>query len=327
MKNPLTFCLSCLMLAALLMSGCKNDPAVKAKVDAARERNDGPAIWAVSDHDSTLYLYGTVHRLPAGADWLRDDAEDILKRAGTVFFEAPRDEAAMTTAAIITQRDGYQKYGRKLSSTLDGYNQKRLLAAALNAGLDYEAVERLQPWLLSDMLVRTELEAAGLKGEFGADSILYERARSAGKYIQYLETIEEQLEGATQLPDRVQRQALYSTFAHSGELAGQAIELNRYWMHGHTGWIWSNVIEPVKTTSPDYYDEIFLKRNERWADTLSQFMQSDGTAMAVVGIGHLVGDDSVAEILRARGYKVERYFAYRGNNVIKPITLDVRGGR
>lgn len=315
------------LLPTMGLSACKNDPGVIAKVEAARERNDGPAIWVARDRDSALYLYGAVHLLPAGGDWLRDDVLDILASSGTVFFETPRDQDAVNTAAIITQRDGYQKNGRKLSMILDGYNSKRLLAAALNAGLDYDAVDRMQPWLLSDLLVMAELEAAGLKGEFGADSVLHERARTAGKYVRYLETMEEHLEGSTQLPDRVQLQALYSTFDNSGDLAAQASELARYWSAGHTVWIWDEVIAPLKAKAPDYYAVLFTQRNERWAAQFDEFMKGDGEALAVVGVGHLVGEDSVVEMLRARGYQVERYFAYRGDNVIKTIDLDISPAR
>lgn len=319
-----------LIFTALILGmtpACKNDPGVIAKVEAARERNDGPAMWVVRDRDSALYLYGAVHRLPAGQDWLRDDVLEIMARSGTVFFETPRDQDAMNTAAIITQRDGYQKNGRKLSMILDGYNAKRLLAAALNADLDFDVIDRMQPWLLSDILVLAELEAAGLRGEFGADSVLFEKARAAGKYIRYLETMEEHLEGSTQLPDRVQLQALYSTFDNSGDLGAQAAELARYWSAGHTVWIWDEVIAPLKAKAPEYYAVLFTRRNERWAEQFDVFMRADGEALAVVGIGHLVGEDSVTDMLRARGYDVERYFAYRGENVIKTIDLDVNPNR
>ena len=53
----------CLVLC-LFLTACGEVsvvPGVSDRVDAARERNDGPAIWRVTDFDSTLYLYGTVH--------------------------------------------------------------------------------------------------------------------------------------------------------------------------------------------------------------------------------------------------------------------------
>ena len=59
-------------LAFALLPACGVQGTVDERVDAARERNDGPAIWTVKDHDSTLYLFGTVHLLPPDITWLRD---------------------------------------------------------------------------------------------------------------------------------------------------------------------------------------------------------------------------------------------------------------
>jgi len=52
-------------ISAVIMAACSADTSsrtandsVSERVQKARERNDGPAIWVAKDHDSTLYLYG-----------------------------------------------------------------------------------------------------------------------------------------------------------------------------------------------------------------------------------------------------------------------------
>jgi len=69
------FMLACL---ALMLSTCGERPVVidgaAQKVAEARARNDGPALWVAKDYDSTVYLFGTVHLLPAGRfilKWIR----------------------------------------------------------------------------------------------------------------------------------------------------------------------------------------------------------------------------------------------------------------
>ena len=48
------------------------------------------------------------------------------------------------------------------------------------------------------------------------------------------------------------------------------------------------------------------KRNANWSRWLERRMAQPGTALVAVGAGHLAGQDSVIEMLKKRGLKVER---------------------
>jgi len=57
-------------------------------------------------------------------------------------------------------------------------------------------------------------------------------------------------------------------------------------------------------------------------DTLGKeltIMEGSGTGFAAVGTSHLLGEDSLIEMLREQGYTVARYYAFQGENVINPI--------
>ena len=77
----------------------------------------------------------------------------------------------------------------------------------------------------------------------------------------------------------------------------------------------------MKARSPDVYRSMFIDRNQRWADQFERFMDGSGTGFAAVGIGHLLGEDSVQSMLRERGFVVTRYYAFQGEPVIKPVEL------
>lgn len=309
-----------LSLSVSLVSCGATDPDVQAKIDAARARNDGPPMWRVRGDDSLLYLFGTVHLLPEDFDWQRDDMRAAFDKAGTVFFETSSDEAAIARAQVITAADGYYSGRQRLTQRLGGYEQKLLFAATLNAGLKDGALDKMQPWLAADTLSFAELNAAGMHKRFGADAVLLSRAKARGKYIRYLEDMDAHLAATRVLPERLQLDALREAMQSAGELTVQTQAFNKEWARGNARYIASQ-IAPLKQGMPDYYDALFTHRNTQWTEQFADFLDTGGTGFAAIGTGHLVGPDSVVDMLKDKGFNVERYYAYRGDNVIKTIDL------
>src|SRR5687767_2295067 len=46
---------------AAALAGCATVPQAA--------KSPGPALWKVADQDTTIYLFGTIHMLPAGHEW------------------------------------------------------------------------------------------------------------------------------------------------------------------------------------------------------------------------------------------------------------------
>jgi len=314
------------IFAGPLIAACSDNPDVRAKVDAARARNDAPPIWVVTDPNNALgklYIFGAVHILPEGFDWMREDLEAAFNQSGTLFFEAPRDEAAQNRAAVITAGNGYYSPPQTLPDILDGYNRRRLVAATLNAGLPDGALDSYQPWLAADILAIAALEEAGMSGSHGADQALHDRAAAQGKYTRYLETIDEHLAGSAILPPTLQKSELITTIDRLDDLARQTALMNAAWVSGNTDYIDSEILAPLRAKAPEYYEALFTRRNERWAETLAPFVKDGGEGLAVIGIGHMLGDGNLAQQLETRGLIVKRHYAFLGNNVIKTVPLDM----
>jgi uncharacterized protein YbaP (TraB family) len=47
-----------------------------------------------------------------------------------------------------------------------------------------------------------------------------------------------------------------------------------------------------------------VDRNNKWVRDIEGYLNGSGNTMVVVGAAHLVGDNSVVNLLRKRGYKV-----------------------
>jgi len=299
-----------LLFAVGALTGCGQGPSVDARVEEARNRTEGPALWKVSDHNSTLYLYGTVHLLPDDTDWQRMDMQIAFDEVGTVFFEIPDNNQAALDASTMQRTHGRYTSGLRLSDHLGSLNQKLLFAAAHNADIPAAALDNFKPWLVTDMLMIAAAEKAGLKAENSADTVLRAKAKAAQKSIKTLDTMSTYIEAVALQPDYVQMQALEDTIANFDTLSSDIERVNAAWLIGDINSLETDLILPAKQRSPELYKALFSERNKKWARTLDVFLQGDGSGMAVVGIGHLVGTDGLPDQMIELGYDVERVRRY-----------------
>lgn len=298
---------------------CTQGGTVGGKVSDARARNDGPAIWVVRDFDSTLFLYGTVHLLSPDIDWMRDDMREAFAEAGTVFFEVDTETNAQIKASVLTQSLGFYSDGRRLRDRLDGYQLKLLEAASNNGNVPLATLDNMKPWLASEFLTIAAAANVGLTPELSADDALKSRAARQQKNVLYLDSIEAQITRAAQMPELVQMTVLSETLEGFNTIEGDLTRITTAWTTGNVNFLTDEVINAVKAKSPEVYQSLYVDVNKDWAAQLTRFMEGSGTGFAAIGVGHLLGDDSLQEQLIERGYEVKRYLAFMGDPVIETI--------
>ena len=314
------------LLTALCLASCDQGGTVDGKVSDARARNDGPAIWYVKDHDSTLYLFGTVHLLSPDFNWIRSDLEAVFRESGTVFFEIDTGPSAQIQASVLTQSLGFRGDGLRLSGVLDSYQLKLLDAAANNGGLPVATLDNMKPWLASEFLTIAAAANAGLTPELSADEALKSRAAAQGKNVIYLDTMEGQIKRAAQQANFVQMKMLNDTLEGFNVLGDDLTKVAQAWSVGQTNYLTRELIAETKNRSPDIYQSLFDDVNREWVRPLTRFLEDSGTGFAAIGIGHLLGEDSLQELLSDQGYEVGRYYAFRGENVIQTVPLNPVNG-
>jgi len=55
-----------------------------------------------------------------------------------------------------------------------------------------------------------------------------------------------------------------------------------------------------------FFKKLFTDRNLRMADKIAGFLETDSSYFVLVGAGHLVGDDGIVALLKAKEFSVER---------------------
>ena len=297
--------------------------SVSDRVQEARARNDGPAIWVAKDIDSTLYLFGTLHLLPDDLVWQREDMRQAFDAAGTLFFEVDTSSSAQIDATVLTTRLGLRNDGRRLSDQLDNYQLNLMEAAANNGDLTIAALDGMQPWLASEYLIFAAAQNVGLSADFSADEILKSRAKSESKNVIYLESHESQIRASSDLPEEFQLDILTKTLEQFDSLGEDAIEIAEQWSVGGTDFLTDKLIRPMKSRSPQVFNRLLRDRNKAWAQKLSRYMEDSGTGFVAVGAAHLLGEESLLSELREQGFSVQRHHAFKGEPVIDTVDATI----
>jgi len=309
-----------ILIVCFSLTACGVQGTIDERVQAAHARNDGPAIWAVKDYDTTLYLFGTVHLLSADGSWLRDDVKEVFDKSGTVFFEADSGRDGQIDAAVLTQSLGFYSNGVRLTDKFDRYQLRLLEAAALSSDTPLAALQNMKPWLAAEVLTLAAAEQAGLSAAISADEALKSRAARQQKNIRYLDSVESQIRASADQPDFVQEIIIMDALEGYNALEDNLWRTADNWSVGRTDYLLQNV-NKVKARSPELYQALFTDRNRQWAQILTRYMEDSGTAFAAVGVGHLLGEDSLIKYLKDAGYDVSRYYAFQGKPVINIIEL------
>ncbi|MCA8890905.1 MAG: TraB/GumN family protein [Hyphomonas sp.] len=276
---------------------------------AAAEASHGagePAVWTLSDEDTTIYIMGTVHLLRPDLDWRSDEIDTALAEAGTLVFEADvsSQEAAREMMQFISTRAVFTD-GRQLTSLLDPSEQAELQAALDYLDYPLGAMQTFRPWYAAVNLSVLQMKKDGFDPSAGVEQVLEREGKAAGKDFAYLETIEEQLGRFANLPDDEQVDFLISS-AESVEEGSEMLDvLVSEWEDGDVAGLAALMSNPDMMGSQAVYDALLKERNQDWVPKIEAMLDAPGTVLVAVGAGHLAGEDSVIALLRAEGHEVE----------------------
>ena len=319
--------MSCLAACSPSDGGVTATGGVSERIDEARARNDGPAIWVATDFDSTLYLFGTVHLLPDDLVWQREDMRQAFAESGTIFFEVDTGPESQVQGTVLTTSLGLRSDGLRLSDRLDNYQLNLMEAAANNGDLTIAALDGMQPWLAAEYLTFAAAQNAGLSAALSADEALKSRAAREGKNVIYLESLETQIRASAELPEFIQIRILTETLERFNALGLDATNIAEQWAVGGTDYLTDQLIRPMKSREPEVFNNLLRDRNRAWANKIARFMEDSGTGFVAVGTAHLLGEQSLLSELREQGYSVQRYYAFKGENLIETVDAKIERTR
>lgn len=275
---------------------------------AQAEEDPNPALWSLSDEDSQIYLFGTIHILNPSLNWQTQKMSDALAASDVVYFEAPADSSNPTKTQKMVMQYGLNAPGVTLSSMLSEQGKEDLDTILTQFGMAGAAAnfEPLKPWLVAITLAAIQIQAQGGDPEAGVEKIIQKMIDGSGKSTRYFETDEQQIQLLSGMTPEGEIAFLEDGLRSMIEEPDALNDMVEHWISGNPEAL-GVLMHEALSGSPEVYEILLTRRNKNWANTIDTLMKGSGTIFIAVGAAHLAGDDSVQALLEEKGYTVHRH--------------------
>jgi uncharacterized protein len=288
----------------LLSLGCSLQPTAYslAAESAATPRH---SLWSLEGQRNTIYLLGSVHflspseKLPRAMDAAYEDAEALV-------MEIDMDDLDPLEMQQVALDLGMLPAGETLESQLGVEAYAAVVAKAREIGIEPAMLDRFRPWFAALTLVQLHLMKMGLDPTAGVEQRLTARAASDGKPITGFESLREQLGILASLPAPQQREFLMYSVEDTEKATKEIETMLAAWRNGDVSALDKLLAEGMEKY-PKVYRPLTVDRNRKWIATIEQLLDDKDDYLVVVGTLHLVGDDSVIELLEKKGHKVTQH--------------------
>jgi uncharacterized protein YbaP (TraB family) len=304
MIRAATLALACALTLALsglaAHAACPPEPQAPSVDDVKRWLPTAPdrgLLWRITRDGHSSYLYGTLHigqpawAVPGPALRAAWDATDVL----AVELD-PADVAAALPRLPI-------------GATMPADLAKRVADQAHTACLPPEALATLPAMLQLSTLMLFEVRRDGFDAGFGQDVVLIGRAKSEGRPVQSLESVEEQLKAleptAAELPV-VADSAL--TQLREGRLRAPMRKLAQAWSRGDLDMLgsysaWCECTDSAAERA--WFQRINDDRNGPLAERITALHGAGQRLLVAVGALHMTGPQALPRLLAQQGFDVQ----------------------
>lgn len=289
--------------AILIAPSAKAEEAA-APAPVARAEGSGPPLWVLRDADSTVYLYGTIHLLRPGTAWDSDKVDAAFDSASEVWVEIANQDDQSVVMPVI------QQYGvdpsRPLSTVLSAEDFAAFDALAKANGASGAALDAYRPWLAAFMVSMNGPLQAGYRPDAGVDKTLMDRARASGKTLRGFETADIQVRLIAGMGEEGQVAYLNHYVRNTDGIVPNLDQTVAAWLKGDVAEVGRLSRYNTGDVHADVHNAALIVRNADWVRQIEEMMTGSGTAFVAVGAAHLMDNDSVIDMLKAKGFTVER---------------------
>ncbi|WP_234495312.1 TraB/GumN family protein [Vibrio maritimus] len=254
-----------------------------------------PMLWKAEVPNQTLYLMGTVHLGSPETSTMSKPVLNALNQADALIVEAKLDEP-------ITFPNSNSQPTTRSTLSPDEINQLESIASVTK--LSAKQLLSLPPWQVALTLQQWQFASLGFEAEYGVEAQLMAWAEVNNLSTLGLESLQFQIDLIAKQPDNG-LDMLKQTINEWANSQASIRCLIDSWQAGDDNNL--DAILQAEAFNEHFYHAFIYERNRNWASTLAEDARyKEGIFFVAVGALHLVGDDSVIELLSKRGYTIER---------------------
>lgn len=264
-----------------------------------------PAIWQVSDGDTTLYLFGTTHALPKHFAWQSPKLKQVVQTADELVVESldTRDSKAKSDASIDDALnpvvDNNPILGRVALE-----KRAALQKAITRSGFPTQFYDAMPTWMASLVLAVETMTQDGRDKSEGVEARLIAAFQRSGRPIKAAEDGSLILRKMHALSADAQRRMLENTLDDIDGAGANSAAMDKAWVKGDVAALADGFTR--EALGEELYTLLILNRNNAWSDWIADRMHRPGTVLFAVGAGHFSGPDALPILLAQRGMRVTR---------------------
>ena len=269
----------------------------------AGDRFDSGLLWKIEPAGATpSYLFGTMHSDDPRIVQLPEPVQQAFDRASSVTLEIELDPQALTNLTIALLLTD----GRKLESLIGRDLYKRTVQALNGLGVPDAVVAKMKPWAAAVTLMMPP-NTSGVV----LDQMLYQQAMLAGKKVNGLETVAEQMALFDELTLEDQIDLLREALDTLPDFAQMLEDLQSAYLDRNL----KRLVEISETSmqysntelAESFNQKVIIDRNYRMAKRMKSRLQ-EGNHFIAVGALHLPGKEGLLMLLSGQGYRVTRVY-------------------
>ncbi|WP_340587666.1 TraB/GumN family protein [Erythrobacter alti] len=310
---------ACTLLAVPASGSAQSQPAEPNRFAFTQDYEPSPAIWILSDEDTTIYMLGTIHSLPRGFEWRNERIDAIIEEAEELVVESSAYANVPDPVDVDTKLAARIASRLPTSSRLSEAGSVRWRQLIRSTGLDFDTVDTMPVLVALMTLGMSGGEYDTSSPVYGVESVLEQEFLERERPIVSIEDWGEVMYSLLRLDgSEILGELDSSLVAWDGKTASAFFDPehvarsgNAYWEAEHN-WARGIVADNFDiglgsgAIGRAFNFNLLDRRNAAWAIWLEERLEQPGTVLLAVGAGHFEGDNTVLDMLEARGLVAQR---------------------
>lgn len=285
------------------------------KKEIVKEDNEiTPLFYKISDkNNTTIFLLGSIH---AADDTIYPLNDTIMNS----FNDSDYLAVEVDTLSLQNNFDLSLKLAEKMmyndSTTIKNHIGDELYNKMVNFLKEKKSYSSLydnyKPVFFESLFENLIIDDAKLKSESGIDTYFLSLASENNKKILEVESAEFQYNLLLNTPLELDKIMIEEYIDNYDLNVSQMKDLYELWKKGDKEQLENilinsesqNVTEEEKKLMENYNQSLIIDRNYGMANVLENYFEKKQNVFCVVGLGHVIGDEGIINLLQKRGYDV-----------------------
>ena len=286
------------MIAFILLLACTGlvSPGLSAESDRG-------CLWSFKTNQNTIYLLGSMHLFKKESYPMPLAIQRAYADSKKLVFETDMEKMADPAMQAMLLVMGMYPPDQNLFQNVSEETRTILSEKLAKTGIPPEQFSRFKPWFCALTLTMTELVRLGFDPRYGIDMHYFQNAKRDNKETLFFESFEDHLKLLAGMDQGEQASFLSQTLKDLDIIEEMASRLLSSWREGDLDAL-ADILFKSFSDHPDIRERLLIERNRRWLEKIEDLMEQQDNVLIVVGVGHLIGEESLVDFLRENGFQV-----------------------